>query len=60
MALIDWYASRLDVYQDCYHDLRFTLALREHSDPAETLDKLKEILDRTEKRLEEIRHADVH
>ena len=42
----------MDIYKECYFDVRFLLALRENSDPAETLKKIKERLDQTKKELE--------
>ena len=53
MELLDWYARRMSIYKECYYDIRFLLILRENSDPAETLKKIKERLDQTKKELED-------
>lgn len=47
--------KRYDILLDLFLDLRVLLRLRENSDPAETLKKIKERLDQTTKEIKELK-----
>lgn len=53
--MLKWYMERYDILLDLFLDLRVLLRLRENSDPAETLKKIKERLDQTTKEIKEIK-----
>lgn len=53
--MLKWYMKRYDILLDLFLDLRVLLRLRENSDPAETLKKIKERLDQTTKELKELK-----
>lgn len=46
--------TKLAILTDFYYDLRYLLVLREHSDPAETLEKVKERLAEARQSLREL------
>lgn len=49
--MLKWYMDRYGILIDLLIDLRVLLGLRENSDPAETLKKIKERLEQTTKEL---------
>lgn len=51
--MLKWYMKRYDILFETVSDIRMLLKLREHSDPAETLKKIKERLDQTTKELKD-------
>lgn len=51
--LLSFYMKRYDILLDSFLDLRILLRLRENSDPAETLKKIKERLDQTTKEIKD-------
>ncbi len=51
--LLSYYMKRYDILLDSFIDLRILLRLRENSDPAETLKKIKERLDQTTKEIKD-------
>ena len=51
--LLNWYSTRYDILSETLSDIRVLIALREHSDPAETLEKIKERLEQTTKELKD-------
>ena len=51
--LLSFYMKRYDILLDLFLDLRVLLRLRENSDPAETLKKIKERLDQTTKEIKD-------
>lgn len=50
--MLDWYMKRYQILRSFFSNVRVLLSLRKHSDPAETLEKIQEILDETIKELD--------
>lgn len=53
--LLNWYSTRYDILSETLSDIRVLIALREHSDPAETLEKIKSRLEQTYKEVKELK-----
>ena len=53
MSLTNWYAKRFGILTELWSDIRVLMKLRENSDPAETLKKIKERLDQTTKEIKD-------
>lgn len=52
--LLSYYMKRYDILLDLFLDLRILLRLRENSDPAETLNKIKERLTKVRQSLDRL------
>lgn len=50
--MLEWYMKRYQILCSFFSNVRILLSLRKHSDPAETLEKIQEILDETIKELD--------
>lgn len=50
--MLEWYMKHYQILCSFFSNIRILLSLRKHSDPAETLEKIQEILDETIKELD--------
>jgi len=52
--MLKWYIERYSILIDCFDDVRVLLALRDYSDPAETLTRIKERLAKARQSLDSL------